>query len=55
MAMAQINCKEIVTPMNSITYVDQDESCKPINITKYQGTYFVAILCVCKVLLTSYD
>lgn len=31
------NCKEIATPMSSSTYVDQDESGKPIDITKYRG------------------
>ncbi|KAK2390888.1 putative mitochondrial protein [Trifolium repens] len=31
------NCKEIATPMSTSTYVDQDESGKPIDITKYRG------------------
>lgn len=31
------NCKEIVTPMGSGTYVDQEESGSPIDIAKYQG------------------
>ena len=31
------NCKAMNTPMGSSTYVDQDESGTPIDITKYRG------------------
>ena len=31
------NCKAMNTPMGSGTYVDQDESGTPIDITKYRG------------------
>ena len=30
-------CKEIATPMSPSTYIDKDESGKPIEITKYRG------------------
>ncbi|XP_050890387.1 uncharacterized mitochondrial protein AtMg00240-like [Lathyrus oleraceus] len=30
-------CKDIATPMGSRTYLDQDESGTPIDITKYRG------------------
>lgn len=31
------NCKEIARPVSSSTYVNQDESGTPIDITKYWG------------------